>query len=105
MKKRYITTLLGAVGAGALVSYFLSDINDRESLKSNFSTACQKMVGIITHNDSSTLEDAGIPGQVEGGDVAQMENADMVSEGSQYGVNYYNEVRDEQKSKNETSQS
>src|SRR5699024_2662160 len=42
------------------------------------------------------LEDAGKPGQVDGyDDEALLENAKMVSEGSQFGVQYYNEIRGE----------
>lgn len=40
----------------------------------------------------TTLEDAGIPGQLRVQDKEHMANADMVSEGSQYGVQYYNKV-------------
>ncbi|RLL45200.1 hypothetical protein D8M04_10095 [Oceanobacillus piezotolerans] len=45
-------------------------------------------------HDTSTIENAGQPDQnVDGNDIGQMENAKMVSEGSQFGVQYYNELK------------
>ncbi|HLR53469.1 MAG TPA: hypothetical protein VK078_01935 [Pseudogracilibacillus sp.] len=46
-----------------------------------------------------TFENAGKPGQLEEGrhDAAQRENADMVSEGSQFGVQYFNKTSKEEK--------
>lgn len=40
---------------------------------------------------SSPFENAGVPDQVDRDDLAQFENAKMVSEGSQFGVQYYNQ--------------
>lgn len=39
-----------------------------------------------------TLLHAGIPDQLDEDDKDQLENAKMVSEGSQFGVQYYNEA-------------
>lgn len=44
----------------------------------------------------SPLVHAGIPDQVDRLEQDQLENAKMVSEGSQFGVQYFNEVIDEQ---------
>jgi len=95
MRKRYIVAILGAVGAGAVVSYFLSDEDNRENIKDNLEAMSQKLGDMFKRDYPSTLEEAGIPDQVRHSDVSQMENANMVSEGSQYGVHYYNEVQDE----------
>src|SRR5690625_391140 len=95
MRKRYIVAILGAVGAGAVVRYFLSDEDNRENIKDKLETINQKVACFFKKDYPSTLEEAGIPDQVRHSDVSQMENANMVSEGSQYGVHYYNEVRDE----------
>lgn len=101
MRKRYIASAIGVVGAGALITYWLSDENNRTSIKNNLEMLTQKMMGNKEH--STTLEEAGIPDQVEKEGVAQMENSNMVSEGSQYGVNYYNEVQEEEDLDNEDS--
>lgn len=45
---------------------------------------------------AKTLEKAGIPDQMDINDETQMENAKMVSEGSQFGVHYFNEFAEEQ---------
>lgn len=75
MRKRYIAAgVAGAVGATVAGYYFK---NREESKKKN-----------------SPFEDAGIPDQTNKMDLAQFENAKMVSEGSQFGVNYYNEMRE-----------
>lgn len=47
----------------------------------------------------STLEEAGIPDQLDRADLAQVENSKMVSEGSQYGVHYYNMYQEEENNK------
>lgn len=40
---------------------------------------------------SHTFKKAGAPDQMEGTDLAHLENSKMVSEGSQFGVQYFNE--------------
>ena len=45
----------------------------------------------------TSLEKAGIPGQVDNKDHAEAENADMVSEGSQFGVQYFNHLPESKK--------
>ncbi|GAA0446069.1 hypothetical protein GCM10008983_24810 [Lentibacillus halophilus] len=78
MKKRYIASVAGAVGAG-MTYYMLMNRHNRQR----------------DEEMESTLMDAGMPGQVDDDDAAQVENAKMVSEGSQFGVEYYNTVKDE----------
>lgn len=46
-----------------------------------------------TQDIDQTIKNAGIPDQIDDYDQAQIENAKMVSEGSQYGVQYYTEQR------------
>ncbi|HLR60362.1 MAG TPA: hypothetical protein VK094_07820 [Pseudogracilibacillus sp.] len=41
------------------------------------------------HRESRIMKLAGKPGQEEEDEVEKMENAKMVSEGSQFGVHYY----------------
>lgn len=42
-----------------------------------------------------TLVNAGVPDQVDDFETDQLENAKMVSEGSQYGVQYFNHAMEE----------
>lgn len=73
MKKRLI---IPAIGASAVLGYWLMNRDNKSR------------VG----KQRSTLVNAGIPDQTERVDDTQLENAKMVSEGSQYGVHYYNET-------------
>lgn len=85
MKKRYMLALAGAGVAG----YFLN----REKMRGLAKT---KTGRFDTEGDGkSTLDLAGAPDQVENEDhdIAQLENAKMVSEGSRYGVHYYNDIK------------
>ena|SRR5699024_7831513 len=95
MKKRYILSAAGTIGASAVVGYLLADKETKAKMKSKMYTikVMLKPNQLKTH---TTLDDAGIPDQVEQEDHAQMENAKMVSEGSQFGVHYYNEVLEEE---------
>lgn len=76
MKNVYILT---AVGLSALAGYVV-----------------MKKVQKKNEKDHTLLEDAGIPDQVNHQDPEQFSKADMVSEGSLYGVQYYNEVTDDE---------
>lgn len=93
MKKRNIVTAVGAsvIGAGA-ASYFL--LNDEQKLK--LKDKINRFANIFGNESASTLEKAGHPDQVPAKDEADLENAKMVSEGSQFGVQYYNEKKQEQ---------
>lgn len=76
MKKRYIIPIAGAL-ASVGVGYMLKGRN-------NSSQTTLK----------ETLTNAGKPDQVDSYEHDQLENAKMVSEGSQFGVQYYNRVSD-----------
>ena len=95
MRKRYVASAIGAISASAVVGYVLSDKNNRDKLKQMVEGITSNIKKDSTPTLHTILEDAGIPDQVGNGDLANMENAKMVSEGSQYGVSYYNEVRSE----------
>lgn len=90
MKKRYILSAVGAIGAG----YLLANKENREKLKHNVKFYAKRLQNNNTDDFfDTTLEDAGRPDQTDNNELAQFENAKMVSEGSQFGVNYYNEVK------------
>lgn len=76
MRNAYILT---AIGASTLVGFVVVKL-----IRKN-----------VEHNHT-LLEDAGIPDQLDDQDLAQASKADMVSEGSVYGVQYYNEVKEEE---------
>ncbi|HLR22846.1 MAG TPA: hypothetical protein VK100_03885 [Pseudogracilibacillus sp.] len=44
-----------------------------------------------------SMEKAGIPDQIESKEPTETENANMVSEGSQFGVQYYNHLPESKK--------
>lgn len=96
MKKRYIVSAAGALGAG-MAGYFLKNEGNRGKMKKKYQAIKEK---ISNNEENSTLDEAGIPGQVGDNDVEQLENSKMVSEGSQFGVDYYNKVKEEQNNKN-----
>lgn len=78
MKKRYIIPIIGAI-ASAGVSYLMKNKKDN-----NGETTL-----------AETLKNAGMPDQVDSYEHDQFENAKMVSEGSQFGVQYYAESADD----------
>ncbi|TFJ94524.1 hypothetical protein [Lentibacillus salicampi] len=95
MKKRYVASVAGAIGAG-ITGYLLRNEENRQTLKSKVKNNTAKMRNFYADNQTdSTLEDAGAPDQVASKDFAQLENSRMVSEGSQFGVQYYNKVKEE----------
>ncbi|KPH73954.1 MULTISPECIES: hypothetical protein [Bacillaceae] len=80
MKKTFMYTALGIVGAAigviAVQCYLKGYQNsDRDS--------------------NSTFENAGVPDQSPIVNETQLENSKMVSEGSQFGVHYYNENKND----------
>lgn len=95
MKKRYIATAVGVISTGLIASYLLNDKESRSKLKVKFNDLKNGILAKKEYKFYSTLEEAGIPDQLDRIDLAQIENANMVSEGSQYGVNYYNEMQEE----------
>jgi hypothetical protein len=98
MRKRYIFSAAGAVGAvgAAAAGYYLKDKENREKVIETAKNV-QEKVKNYTNGRDSTFEDAGVPDQSEEKDLAQLENAKMVSEGSQFGVQYYNEYKGKNK--------
>lgn len=80
MKKRYVASALGVVGAG-VAGVLLSDRKKRNKLKSAAGTL-------------RVFENAGKPDESPEEELDQLENAKMVSEGSQFGVQYYNEKKE-----------
>ncbi|WP_153735512.1 hypothetical protein [Aquibacillus halophilus] len=76
-----VISSIGAVGAG-VVSYLVVDKKWKKILNT-----FKKRSNI--NDDKLPLEQAGVP------EVDNEENAKMVSEGSQFGVNYYNEVKED----------
>lgn len=75
MKRSYMLLLL--LSAGTFIGRYLFK---RRDTKQN------------VNKQADTLQYAGIPDQVESTDDVQLQNAKMVSEGSQFGVQYYNET-------------
>lgn len=101
MKKGYImSAAIGAFSASAIVAYLLSNEENREKMLSTIKTVKNKVTDLGNEERPSTLEAAGIPDQTEYLDDTLSENADMVSEGSQYGVAYFNEKMENEKSDN-----
>lgn len=89
-------TAVGVFSTGLIASYLLSKKENRKLLKEKFSELKKGLLAESEYEYFSVLEEAGIPDQLDRIDLAQIENAKMVSEGSQYGVNYYNEIQEEE---------
>lgn len=92
MKKRNIITAIsaGIIGAGA-ASYILLNDTQKSKIKESVNNLTKQM-----DPSESTFEKAGHPDQMDMRDTADLENAKMVSEGSQFGVQYYNEKKQEE---------
>ena len=100
MKKRLLLSIATMAGAGILYQ-------KKKSRSNHFDKIARAKLekGDELHLDE-TIEDAGIPDQTGEKDHAQLENAKMVSEGSQFGVQYYNELKEKEhklKSKRKTA--
>ena len=100
MKKRYIASAISAAGATAAAGYFLKKKDNREKIKENVKLAANKLRKYGS-GLNKTFEDAGKPDQSSENDLAQLENAKMVSEGSQFGVQYYNENKEKMEDEKE----
>ncbi|WP_368654693.1 hypothetical protein AB4Y30_06595 [Ornithinibacillus sp. 4-3] len=97
MKKSIIAFGAGTAG---LVGLLLTKQENRKKVRKTYHMIVNKIRGI---QEYPTVVQAGIPDQVDREDIAQLENAKMVSEGSQYGVNYYNrQVQEEKAEKMQT---
>ncbi|HLR42205.1 MAG TPA: hypothetical protein VK067_03060 [Pseudogracilibacillus sp.] len=77
MKKRYVLPVIGAVAALG-TTLILKNRNSDESTT-------------LMH----TMRNAGKPDEVGNLERDQLENAKMVSEGSQFGVQYYSDAKEE----------
>ncbi|UOQ47995.1 hypothetical protein MUN88_18370 [Gracilibacillus caseinilyticus] len=84
MQKRNMIGMVGAAAGVATISYMLMDKNKRSMLMDKWSDMKDYL---NTENTDLPIEEAGDPGK------DQLENADMVAEGSQFGVDYYNKVK------------
>ncbi|WP_042145076.1 hypothetical protein [Paucisalibacillus sp. EB02] len=80
MKKRYVVSALGLGVAGYIMG---SKANKNHS-------SLTESKGI---DEDITFYNAGKPDQVDDLELDQLENAKMVSEGSQFGVQYYNNIK------------
>jgi hypothetical protein len=81
VKKRYIVSALGVGVAGYLMG----------TRKATNHTSINETSEI---DEDLTLYNAGKPDQVDDLELDQLENAKMVSEGSQFGVQYYNNIKE-----------
>ncbi|MFD2043972.1 hypothetical protein ACFSTA_05380 [Ornithinibacillus salinisoli] len=77
MRKRYIVSALGIAGVAGML------IGNKNVRRNNF----------MKQESNATIVNAGIPDQVSSENEAQLDNAKMVSEGSSYGVNYFNDTQ------------
>lgn len=93
MKKRYFVSGVGAIGAG-VAGFVLKDKDKRDKVMTTVKNTTSKLKN--RNEKNTTLEEAGIPDESEKKDIAQLENSKMVSEGSLFGVSYYNEVKEEE---------
>lgn len=93
MKKRYLVSGVGAIGA-SVAGIVLKDKNKRDKIMNTARDTGSKLKNRNAKN--TTLEEAGVPDESVKKDTAQLENSKMVSEGSTFGVNYYNETKVEE---------
>lgn len=85
MKNKIIISSTSAL-AGVVVGYMLKSTLDNFNGHAN------------DHEEDyfkDVLENAGKPDEIDSIERDQLENAKMVSEGSQFGVQYYNELMDD----------
>ncbi|WP_058306985.1 hypothetical protein [Gracilibacillus massiliensis] len=85
MRKRNVISMVGGAAGVATLSYLLMDKNRRDMIKTKWSDLRSSF---INENTDLPIEEAGDPGK------DNLENADMVAEGSQFGVDYYNKVKE-----------
>lgn len=101
MKKRYVLSAVGALGAG-VASYYLKDQQNRDKIKEAANVITSKLKqNSHSNGHDHTFESSGAPDQLDKKDLEQLENSKMVSEGSQFGVQYYNEKKEENTSSNQ----
>ncbi|CDQ19886.1 hypothetical protein [Halobacillus karajensis] len=86
MRKRWIFTAVGAVAGGTL-AYFMKDEDTRNQMKDK-AKSIQDSFG---KSNDLPIEEAGQP------ETDSLDNSDMVAEGSQFGVQYYNELTEKER--------
>ena len=86
MRKRWLFTAVGAVAGGTL-AYLLKDEENRQQVKDKART----VQGKFGNSKNMPIEEAGKP------ETADLDNSDMVAEGSQFGVQYYNELTEKER--------
>ncbi|TDQ42101.1 hypothetical protein [Aureibacillus halotolerans] len=94
MKRKRImmsSIAVGAAGAAAASVMVLKDRDKRERLFSTYTDWKQKVTDKFNSNNSLPVDKAGIP------DPQDEADNKMVSEGAQFGVQYYNEHKQEPK--------
>ncbi|MGN8645150.1 hypothetical protein ACTNEO_03530 [Gracilibacillus sp. HCP3S3_G5_1] len=84
MRKRSIVGMVGAAGLATTLSILLMDKPKRKKFAKKWEDWKNS---ISTSKSTLPIEEAGNPSQ------DNIENAKMVAEGSQFGVNYYNKVK------------
>ena len=85
MKKRIIS----GVAIAGLATYLFTDKGKRRRYIDQFKKTAKSFAS-SNESDSFPIEEAGIP------ETDNPENAKMVDEGSQFGVSYYNKVKNEE---------
>ncbi|MFD2639626.1 hypothetical protein [Piscibacillus salipiscarius] len=85
MRKGIMTTLVAA-GSAAVGAYIFSDENRKSKIKGQY----QKVKNQLLGEQTDPIEKAGKPEE-----VSHHEDSKMVSEGAQFGVQYYNEVKED----------
>ncbi|MCP3031060.1 hypothetical protein LF817_06850 [Halobacillus sp. A1] len=86
MKKRWIFTAVGAATSG-VAAYLLKDETKRQQVVDK----AKSIQGKFSKKEDMPIEEAGNP------ELADSENAKMVSEGSQFGVQYYNDLTEKER--------
>lgn len=88
MKKRYVLSAIAAFGTARM---FLKRKKRRERLMDD--VAEMRYKNELGENISHSIDAAGKPDQSEEHNLEQLENAKMMAEGSQFGVQYYNDLK------------
>ncbi|GGF12072.1 hypothetical protein GCM10010954_08400 [Halobacillus andaensis] len=86
MRKRWIISAIGAAAGGA-AAYFMKDESKRQQVVDK----AKSLQGRFSKGDDMPIEEAGQP------ELSDNENAKMVSEGSQFGVQYYNDLTEKER--------
>ncbi|MBH0229003.1 hypothetical protein LCL89_06060 [Halobacillus yeomjeoni] len=87
MRKRWIFTTIGAIAGGA-AAYLLKD----EDKRNKVTDKAKSIQSRFSKKDDLPIEEAGKPEE-----ESHLENSEMVSEGSQFGVQYYNELTEKER--------